>query len=248
MKVHPEKDAFGNALYDHFRHRPACAVVERDDGYTDVERDLHHYFADYKHWPRIEQRAIKLARGRVLDVGAGAGRHSLHLQKTGCRVTAIDVSPLALKVCRLRGVKDCRLVSLFDFKTRGPEFDAVIMFGNNFAVFGSRSRARKALKALYRQTTPGAVILGEVVDPYRTDNRAHLRYHRLNRERGRMGGQVRIRIRYHEHTGLWFDYFFVSPAELEVIVKGIGWRVARYFKDSGPVYIVCLVKAPVLSR
>ena len=96
-------------------------------------------------------------------------------------------------------------------------FDTVVMFGNNFGLFGNPRRARWLLRRFSSITGDGARILAESVDPYRTDNPDHLGYHERNRQLGRMPGGLRIRVRYHAYATPWFDYLIVSPDEMQAI-------------------------------
>jgi hypothetical protein len=159
-------------------------------------------------------------------------------------VTAIDNSPGAIRTARKRGVRDARLLPFEDIR-RLPanRFDTVVMFGNNFGLFGSYRKAKRLLRQLQRITTSDAVILAETRDPYKTDHPAHLAYHRRNRRRGRMPGQLRIRIRFQGCIGPWFDYLLVSPDEMKGILDGTGWGVQRLIEDDGPRYIAVIEKA-----
>jgi hypothetical protein len=116
------------------------------------------------------------------------------------------------------------------------------MFGNNFGLFGSFTRAKRLLKELHRITTVRAVLLAESRDPYDTDEAAHRKYQHANTRRGRMAGQIRIRVRYHECVGPWFDYLLVSRIEMEQILSGTGWRVERFIEDTGPAYVAVIGK------
>src|SRR5690349_16406171 len=99
-----EQDAYGKQLLAHYNNQtPNAEIIERDDNYIDTGSDEGLYFSEYKDWYDLEQQAINKARGRVLDIGCGAGRHSLYLQSKGFDVTGIDNSPGAIKVCKLRG-------------------------------------------------------------------------------------------------------------------------------------------------
>lgn len=116
--------------------------------------------------------------------------------------------------------------------------------GNNFGLFGGPKRARKLLKMFYTLTSPEARIIAESLDVYRPPvGEVHRRYHLRNRRRGRMPGQVRIRVRYKTYATPWFDYLLVSPAEMKKILKGTGWRVMRPVKSGeSPAYIVVITK------
>jgi SAM-dependent methyltransferase len=78
----PEEDAFGQTLCAAYEGEDVFKVVERDDGFVDAMR-TRGYFSDYEDWSPIEQRAMQCVKGRVLDIGCGAGRHSLYLQGRG---------------------------------------------------------------------------------------------------------------------------------------------------------------------
>jgi len=237
-----QQDAFGNALFDAYRRRDVCAVIERDDGYLDSDRSLETYFADYAKWACVEQRAVQCAKGRVLDIGAGAGRHSLYLQNQGLRVTAIDVSPTAVKLCRLRGIKDAQVKAIAQLNPKDGKFDTILMLGNNFGLFGSFNGAKRLLKKLAGCTSAAAQLLAEILDPYKTTDPNHLAYHKRNHRRGRMSGQLRIRVRYKQYATPWFDYLFVSEAEIRRILEGTGWEIGDLFRGDGPTYFVRLVK------
>lgn len=244
MKGLPKhRDAYGHGVMDHLNGTGAWSeVIERDDGLIQPDVGPAGYFTEYRRWPVIEKQALRYVRGRVLDVGAGAGRVALHLQEKGHDVVAIDNSPLAVAVCRRRGVKDARVLGFTQVKASLGGFDTIVMFGNNLGLFGSPGRARWMLRRLRKLTSPGARIVGTTLDPYRTDIPEHLAYHRLNRRRGRMAGQLRIRVRYRAYVTPWFDYLFVSPDELRGIVDGTGWTISRIVASDGPIYAAVITK------
>jgi len=238
------QDAYGHMMFDHYRnHGQGCEMVERDDGYLEGSTyGPKGYFDEFKNWGAPEKTGIQFARGRVLDVGCGAGRVALYLQRRGHEEMGIDVSPLALRVCKLRGLKHARLMSITEVNRRLGVFDAIVMYGNNFGLFGSFKRARWLLRRFHNITRPGARIIAGTNDPYRTTNPDHLAYHRRNRRRGRMSGQLRIRIRYHKYTSPYFDYLMVSKNELRQIVRGTGWRIDRFISSGGSAYVGVLVR------
>lgn len=238
----PEQDVFGRELIDYMNGSNRCEVIERDDGYLDVNDDLTVYFDSYENWPPHHRKAIRHAKGRVLDIGCGAGRHALYLQQKGLRVTGIDVSPLAVKVCRMRGLRDAKVVSITQIKPALGRFDTVVMLANNFGLFGNPRRARWLLKRLHGVTTDGAVILAESTDPYSDRNAAHKQYQRRNRDNGRLPGQLRVRLRYRQYKTPWFDYLLVSKHEMKEIVSGTGWRVDRFIDSGEPIYVGLLKK------
>lgn len=245
------EDAFGRQLLAQYEGRAGtdAEIIEREDGFIATGSHPGLYFSEYKDWSRAERQALRHAAGRVLDVGCGAGRHALYLQSKGLDVTGIDLSPGAVRVCRMRGVKRVLVRSLGDVDKFAPaSFDTVLMLGNNFGLFGSRAGARRALRKLDRVTTDAARIVAQSLDPYATDNAEHLAYHRRNRLRGRMGGQIRMRVRYGRTKGHWFDYLLVSRREMEGLLEGTAWRVEKFIDAEGPAYAAVIVKRPAARR
>jgi SAM-dependent methyltransferase len=184
---------------------------------------------------------MQFAKGRVLDIGCGAGRHSLYLQGRGFDVLGIDVSPLVLKVCRERGLKKLKLMSIESVDFKPNSFDTILMMGNNFGLFGNLNKAKRLLKRFHRMTSKDGLIIASSRDPYKTDNPAHLQYHKMNKRKGRMSGQVKIRIRYEKYKGRWFDYLMVSKEEMTQILSNTGWK-AKEFLDTGDPYYIAIVE------
>ncbi|MBI5625471.1 MAG: class I SAM-dependent methyltransferase [Elusimicrobia bacterium] len=243
MSIH-RGDAFGQWLIEAHRREDVGSVIERDDGYVEPEWGKRVYFADHRRWTPAERQALRLARGRVLDVGAGAGRHSLYLQERGLKVTGLDHSPGAVQVCRLRGLKDARLMDLSEIRRLpAASFETVIMMGNNFGVLQSPARARIHLRRLHRVTSAAGRIIAQTMDPFKTTVADHLAYQADNRRRGRAPGQVRLRVRYRKLADPWFDYLFVSEDELKGILQGTGWVLDRTIPGPGAIYIMVLKKA-----
>jgi SAM-dependent methyltransferase len=213
----------------------ASEIIERDDGF--ITSAGLNYFAPVRRWPAVERRALRYVRGRVLDVGVGAGRVALELQARGREVVAIDVSPGAVEVARNRGVSDVRLLAFEEVDASLGHFDTVVMYGNNFGLFGSRAKARRLLRRL-RPFVERIVATSN--DPYATEDPAHLAYHERNRARGRMSGQLRLRVRYRDLVGPWFEYLIVSPDEMADIVESTGWQLRRLVRDEGSYFVAVL--------
>lgn len=111
----PEEDALGQEIWAYYQGREVFEIWERDDGYISASStEPKKYFSEYEDWPLHEKRAMEFVKGKVLDIGCGAYRHSLYLQKKGFDVLGIDSSPLAVNVCKLRGVKRAKVMSIED--------------------------------------------------------------------------------------------------------------------------------------
>jgi SAM-dependent methyltransferase len=239
--ISPSHDAYGQEIWNCYKGNSTHEIVERDDGLVDLGSALP-YFAEYPDWPPHERTAIDRVRGPVLDIGCGAGRVALYLQRQGHKVFAIDNSPLAIRVARLRGVTSARVLDIRDVGVLKGPFASIVLYGNNFGLFGGPNRARRLLAAMHRITTPEAQIVAAVANPYRTTDAIHLDYLRRNRVRGRMSGQLRLRVRYQQYTGAWFDYLFASPEEIRAILVPTGWQLNDVLSTLGPEYVAIIGK------
>ena len=223
-----DQDAFGNALMACYRGETNTYHIERDDNYIEAG-DLQRYFPGTAGFgDELEQVALDLTQGRVLDIGCGAGKHALYLQEKELDVLGIDVSPLALEVCRLRGLKKTKLLGISQLdQLSDSSVDTVIMMGNNFGLFGSFANGREYLKELLRVVSPEGRIVAVTSDPYTTTRSVHLAYHKFNLSRGRMAGQIRFRIRFENLINDWMDYLLASPSEVQAILQNTGWKLEQ---------------------
>jgi SAM-dependent methyltransferase len=247
--IREDQDAFGQEIYAYFTGKAVTEITEREDGFIGTGRGPKGYFAPFEDWFPQEQEAMQFVRGHVLDVGCGAGRVCLYLQGEGFDVLGIDNSPLALEVCRARGVKNLSLTPLMQVSSRLGVFDTIVMLGNNFGLFESYQRAKRMLKRFYRITTPEACIIAQSNNIYQTTDPLHLAYQARNRQRGRMAGQIRFRVRYQTCKGPWFDYLMVSPEEMQDILANTGWYVERFIHYAeSPLYIAIIGKQKASNR
>jgi SAM-dependent methyltransferase len=237
----PEQDAFGQFLLANLNNNTSDEIIERDDNFISVMRpDL--YFSEYKDWSPHVKSGLELAKGRILDIGLGAGRHALYLQEQGFEVVGIDNSPLAVQVAKARGVNDSRVMSITNIDDSLGQFDTIIMLGNNWGLLGGYLQGQSILKRLYEITSDDAKIIAETTNPYTTEDPLHLQYHELNRQKGRMSGQIRFRVRYRQYCGDWMDYLLASIAEVKLLIDGTGWNLVQTFGDIDGQYTLILEK------
>jgi SAM-dependent methyltransferase len=235
--MRPEEDAYGQEIWAHYNGEGSFELVERDDGYIDTGPETRVYFSSYEEWAPQEKKAMEFVNGRILDIGCGAGRHSLYLQEKGFDVLGIDV-----KVCMLRGLKKTENISIDEVSFKSNSFDTIIMMGNNFGLLGSSIKAKRLLRRFHKMTSKSALIIADTIDPYKTKNPFHLEYQEFNRKRGRMSGQLRIRVRYKKYATKWFDYLIVSKDEMKEILRGTGWKTKEFIDSENSQYIAIIEK------
>lgn len=233
-------DAFGAALLDAQAGDEVMTIAERSDGYVGIE-STEMYFAPPEEWPDFDRTALGILEGRVLDIGAGAGRLSLALQDRGHSAVALDTSPGAVEVCRARGLENTFLgpIEALAEKDDIEPFDFAGLLGHNLGLLGSRKQSQAVFATLRRLLHPNGRIVGTCMDPYATDRPIHLRYHEANRRAGRLGGRIVLRVRYETMTTDWFDYLFTTPTELDELARTAGWRV-QDASEPNPTYVAVL--------
>lgn len=226
-----DADAFGTALRDHHEGRSVQALMlESDDGSLRVaDLQAQDFFAPPDAWPPWERQAVTAAQGSVLDLGAGAGRHSLHLQDIGHAVTAVDASPGAVAVCSAQGIRDARLADLKELRT-DERWDTIVLMGGNLGIGGDWEPSRHLLRRLAAVTTTGGCLIGDSVDPT-SDDPDDLAYEARNRAAGLHRGHVRLRLRYGDLVTPWWNQLNVVPEEVERLVDGTGWTLAARSGD-----------------
>jgi SAM-dependent methyltransferase len=224
------RDAYGQLLLAALEGRESHEIMERDDGMIYVG-DPSDYFHPYRKWPSNEKRAMRFARGRVLDVGCGAGRAALALQERGRVVFAIDESPLAVEVARRRGVRYARALALADVDESLGAFDTILILRNNFGLAGSDAAVRRLLRRLLGLTSERGRIVTDSVDPSRLEPEQ------------RDAAAHRFRVRFRNHATPWFRYVMLAPDELEELVSGTGWQIARTLDDGSARYGIVLEKS-----
>lgn len=139
------KDLFGEAILDfQTNNDPQALITETTISEAD-EMEVAYLFRDFDQMPAIEQRALQLCKGKILDVGCGAGSHSLYLQQQNLDVKAIDISSKAIETCRLRGVKNPMVQNILEVEGK---FDTLLLLMNGTGIFGTLNQSTHFLQKL----------------------------------------------------------------------------------------------------
>jgi SAM-dependent methyltransferase len=150
------KDLFGKAILDFQTNNDPQALITETTISESDEMDVAYLFRNFDQMPAIEQRALQLCKGTILDVGCGAGSHSLYLQQQNLDVTSIDSSENAIKACRLRGVKNPIHINLLDVEDK---FDTILLLMNGTGIFGTLNQTDLYLNTLKKLLNPNGQIL-----------------------------------------------------------------------------------------
>ena len=151
----------GRAIADYHKTRTADRLRVFSPMFEEDEIPLKTLFRSYKDMPEIERKALDLAKGKTLDVGAGAGCHSLVLQERGFDVTAIDISPLSVETMKNRGIGK---VFEQDFFSLAGQYDTILMLMNGIGIVGTLERMPRFFKLLDKILAPGGQLLCDSSD------------------------------------------------------------------------------------
>ncbi len=222
------KDIYGNALLEY-----QSGIYSEDIAtFSSLDEEdtipLPYLFRNFDGMPPIEQKALELCKGSILDIGCGAGSHSLYLQKKGLEVTALDSSKGAIETCRLRGIENRVLKDILDFKDH--KFDTLLMLMNGIGIVGNLENLSGFLKHLKTLLKPGGQILldsSDIIYMFDDDDDGG----RWVPDSGSYYGEVAFTMQYKGVKGepfiwLYLDYHTLKSAAItseldcEIITKG----------------------------
>ena len=219
--VNSKIDPMGRAIADFFKDRELAGRLRVfSPMFEEDEIPLPTLFRSYESMPEIERRALDMARGKVLDVGAGAGCHSLVLQECGLDVTAIDISPLSVETMKKRGI---RKVLEQDFFTLEGRFDTILMLMNGIGIVGTLERMPEFFRQLNRLLVPGGQLLCDSSDicyVFETDDGII----ELPAEMGYYG-ELSFQMQYKDTIGEPFDWLYIDADTLREEAGRCGYAV-----------------------
>ncbi len=150
------KDLFGQALLDFHNGNHTENLITSTNISDEDELPLPYLFRSFNEMPKLEQKALQMVKGKTLDVGCGAGSHSLYLQEKGFDIKAIDVSKGAVEVAKLRCVTN---VELKDILNETEQFDTILLLMNGTGIFQEISQVSKYLTHIKSLLTVGGQLL-----------------------------------------------------------------------------------------
>lgn len=235
----PQHDPMGMAIAEYHRTGRAGKLRVLSSMFDDDEIPVAHLFRTWAQMPRIEQEALVMAQGRTLDVGAGAGCHSLILQQRGLEVDAIDISPLSCETMKLRGVERVQCINLYDKRLTGP-YDTILLLMNGTGIVGRLRNMPNFLERLHGLLAPGGKVLVDSTD---------LKYLYENEDGtydidplGEYYGQVDYQMAYRKVKGERFDWLYVDYETLRLIATSNGFGCRRVVEGEHYDYLAELTK------
>ncbi|MBN1233341.1 MAG: methyltransferase domain-containing protein [Candidatus Coatesbacteria bacterium] len=231
---HPayEPEIFGIALKDQMEGKDVVCKVQRDDGLI-AEEYLSEYLlpeAALQDYDRALLEIIKekIPKGKkILDIGAGGGRHSIALQNAGYDILAIDKLQSMVDICLKRGVLNARKMDIKELGKLDTKFDAFLMLGNNLGIAGTMDNTIRLMGQLAQIANQGALLVGTTKDPLKNAPLYHSEYHTLNMARGRYKGQLRLRVQYNNKFSSWFDLLFMPYELAKQLTEAGGWTLVK---------------------
>ena len=227
-----DKDPMGAAILDFQQHGKAARLRVLSSMFEEDEMPVKHLFRSTREMPMLEQKALQLAKGRVLDIGAGAGCHALALQEKGLAVKAIDISPLSCEAMKLRGVKDAECINLFDPHLSSGNhsgenqeqfeggFDTILLLMNGTGIAEKIENLPALFLRLKALLNPGGQILIDSSDlKYIYENEDGSFDINLN---GAYYGEVDYQMIYKNVKGDRFDWLYVDFPLLKSIAETCG--------------------------
>ncbi|WP_278626384.1 methyltransferase domain-containing protein [Parabacteroides gordonii] len=217
----PDKDPMGAAIADYYANGKATKLRVFSSMFDEDEIPVKQLFRNFHEMPEAERKALRISTGKILDVGAGSGCHSLALQEMGKEVKAIDISPLSIETMQKRGVKDVALQNFFSQQFTGS-FDTILLLMNGSGIVGRIANLSIFFQTIKKLLAPGGCVLMDSSD---------LRY-LFEDEEGDLDidpeddyyGEVDFRMQYKNIKGDSFDWLYIDFQTLSLHAANNGFK------------------------
>lgn len=224
-------DIYGEALWDYANQEEEGTLLLHNSYGEPEEMPLWYFFREYEDMPERERMALSVCEGKVLDVGAGTGSHSLILQHAGVEVTAIDTSEKAVALMKESGLKSVRQVDFFEYKSE--PYDTILCLMNGIGIIGKLNRLEAFLNQAKSLLRPGGQLLFDSSDIRYLYEDAALPAHYF--------GEVHFQYEYKSKKGDWFEWVYIDPDTLCDQAEALGWHTYFLHSDENDQYLVRMI-------
>ena len=233
----PQKDPMGAAIADYYNKGRAAKLRVFSSQFEEDEIPAEQLFRTFDEMPPLEQEALRLASGKILDCGAGSGCHALALQEMGKEVEAIDISLLSVEVMQKRGVRQAYQINLFD-ENYLQKFDTILMLMNGSGIIGKLENMGTFFTKMKQLLNPGGCIYMDSSD---------LRY-LFEDEDGSFlvdlaagyYGEIDFRMQYKQIKGEPFDWLYVDFQTLSYYAAENGFKAEMVQEGEHYDYLACM--------
>lgn len=232
MKTNP----FGQAFLDFLEGKETAEVLVHCNKGDDEIIPVSYFFREFEKMPLLEKKALDLCFGKILDIGAGSGIHSLELVRRGFEVCSLDINPAFGEVMRKRGLRNVIVSDIFDF--RNEKFDTLLMMMNGIGFtrnFDGLSQFLKQAKVLLK---PGGQLIldsSDLLYLYEEEDGSYAI--NLNDD---YYGEVIYKVEYNDETGDPFPWLYIDYDNLSLIAENSGFRCEKIFEDDHYNYLARL--------
>lgn len=223
------EDPISLGVFNYHFHRDNAPIFIHSDDFDTDEVLPSYFFRTYQAMPKVEQQALQLAKGRILDVGACAGCHSEYLQKKGMQVTAVEQSERCCKVMQNKGITDIRHLDFFQLNDE--KFDTILLLMNGTGIAETLNGMDKLLKKLSELLNPEGQILidsSDLIFLYTDDDGSAF----INLAADRYYGELQFQTEYKKHKSPKFPWLYIDEDLLKEAVIRNKLRVKQIFKGN----------------
>ena len=230
-------DPMGKAIQDYFAGNQQAEVIVHCSISEDDVMLVSYLFRDFETFPDLEKEALEECKGKILDVGAGAGSHALYLQQQGHDVTALDISAGAVTVMQQRGLKQVIQGNIYDLEE--PAFDTILMLMNGIGLTGTLEGLDILLEHFKQLLNPGGQILldsSDLLYMFTEDDGSVLL--QLN---GPYYGEISYQMEYKGEKGEEFNWLFVDFQTLQDHAMALGYNCELLAENDQDQYLARLI-------
>jgi SAM-dependent methyltransferase len=223
-------DVLGQAIYDYHFNRAKKLWIHNRYGEKE-QMPVATYFRSDEEMPDLEWLAIERCEGKTLDIGAGAGSHSLLLQEKGIDITALDFSPLSIQVIQNRGVKKTIVADIFEYN--GDKYDTLLMVMNGIGLAGNMENLNRLLIHFKSLLNEGGQVIFDSSDI------AYM-YEFTDKPTDNYYGEIWYQYEYKKQETDWFQWLYIDEKTMQTAAEAAGYDMEVLLEDENSRYLATL--------